>query len=468
MAAGKVIGRLQGAASFASSTWHPSGELLAAATDAAHIGIWDVPRRRLNWKLEHRGEGIWGVFNRGGDLLLSNGWAGRLKLWNPYTGREVLSAAGAMWERTHFDESRLVAVLHEWWKDGAGPLTRVEPGRAYRTLVAGASIGGARDYKECSLHPAGRLLAVGTNQGVGLLDLASGSERAFLPGATWCVLFEPGGSLLTSGASGLLRWPVRANPQAPRHLRVGPPERIPVKLPVGCNVARSADGKILAACNSAGAYVWQRDRPHEAIHLKPHADCRTIAVSPNGEWVATGSHSGTGLKVWRSRDGKLEHEFLTDTIWTMPYFSADGRWLFNRFGQRWRVGDGTEGPRLPGTGGHVAFTADMRLAAFGWSKGHVPLVDPESGRELARLEDPSDDALHTVAFNGDGSLLFGASNDSFCVRVWDLRKIREGLTELDLDWDARPYPPARAPVADGQYIEPLQVEIVGAEGQVKP
>src|SRR5262249_18541916 len=151
---------------------------------------------------------------------------------------------------------------------------------------------------------------------------------------------------------------------------------------------QSADGKVLAAGNFDGAYVWQRGRPQEVIHLKPHTDCRTVAVSPNGAWVATGSHSGLGLKVWRSRDGKLEKEFLADTNWPTPYFSADGKWLFNRHGQRWRVGDWTEGARHPGTGGPIAFTADTRLAAWGWNKGHVPLVDPESGRELARLEDP--------------------------------------------------------------------------------
>src|SRR5262249_13553695 len=77
---------------------------------------------------------------------------------------------------------------------------------------------------------------------------------------------------------------------------------------------------------------------------------------------------------------------------------------------------------------------------------------------LARIEAPQLGGLEGfgLAFSPDGTLLLGVSNDSFCVRVYDLRKIRQGLVELGLDWDAPPYPPA--PPAG--RLAPLTVEVV--------
>ena len=65
------------------------------------------------------------------------------------------------------------------------------------------------------------------DDGVGLWDLQSGKELAFLesPGTDF-VLFEPSGALLTNGSAGLLRWPVQADAASPGLLRIGPPHKL--------------------------------------------------------------------------------------------------------------------------------------------------------------------------------------------------------------------------------------------------
>jgi WD40 repeat protein len=460
---GKEVGRLPTTSPPGQLTWHPDGDLLAFVT-ATHVHVWDVPRKRLNWELEHRGGGLEIAFNPTGDLLTSCGWFGRLNLWNPYTGREVFRTIG--WACRIGSGDRLATPYPGLWKGNSGPLTQIEAGREYRTLVAGTGRRQqVRDYRSCSVHPDGRLLAVGTQRGISLMDLATGSEREFLTVAAEVVLFEPTGALLTNTRAGLFRWPVRADPAAAHHFRIGPPERVPFASPPYISrIVQSADGTVLAGANphATGAYVWQRDRPREAIHLTPHTDCRTVAVSPDGKLVATGGFGGLGLKVWDAADGKFIREFLPDKRMTMPFFSSDGRWLMSSDGQSWRVGDWAKGPRH--IGGEATFTPDMRLAAWGGHKGFIPLVDPESGRELARLEDPFQDGLAWLTFNPDGTLLIGSTDDSSCVRVWDLRKIRAGLKELDLDWDAQPYPPEPAV----QQPKPIRVEFVGADKLITP
>jgi WD40 repeat protein len=453
---GKLTAELKGTAQ--ALVWHPDGELLAAVGDV-QVVVWDVPHRRKNWTLEHRGGGLQADFNARGDVLMTCGWGSRTRLWDPYSGRELITAVG---HAVRFGPGdRLGMHFPGAFKDGRGPLTVLEPAREYRTLVAGVGNGGAKDYGHCSVHPDGRLVAVATRQGVGLFDLVTGGERAQLPGDVLVVLFEPSGALLTSGTNGLLRWPVEADPQAPGQIRVGPPQRLPIPVrSAHGGLSTSKDGTVLAVAGGDGAWVWRQGKPEEAVHLAPHGDCRYVAVSPDGTWIATGAHNGTGLKLWHTRDGKFDRDLLPLSTGTVPFFSADGQWLHDQIGRRWHVGDWLSGRPSADVQSTAAFTQDMRLAAWSNYKGYIPLVDPASGRELARLEDPHQDGLFMVTFSPDGTLLLGSTNDSFCVRVWDLRKIRAGLKELDLDWDAPAYAAAKAP-AGGPG--PLQVTVVGAD-----
>lgn len=450
-------------------TWHPAGELLACVT-GTHIQIWDVRRKRLNWQLEHLGGGLEIAFNSAGDLLVSTCWSGRMKLWNPNTGREVFRTTG--WSFCRFGSGdRLTAWYVDLGTSRGGPLTQAEAGREYRELVAGAGqTPRARDYGGCSVHPDGRLVAVATLQGISLIDLETGGEREFLPVPAVVVLFEPSGALLTNTGAGLFRWPVRSDAADPHRLRIGPPELVPVPVPpLLPRIARSEDGMVLAGSNphaggpdAIGAYVWRRDAPNEAIALKPHADARTVAVSPNGKLVATGAHGGLGLKVWDATSGRCIREFLPSTQMIMPFFSPDGRWLMNSGGQSWRVEDWSEGPTR--IAGEVAFAPDMRLMACANHKGFISLVNPESGRELARLEDPCQDALGWITFSPDGTQLIGTTVQSSCARVWNLRKIRAGLRELELDWDAPDYPP----VSSAHRAEPISIEVIGADKVITP
>ena len=85
--------------------------------------------------------------------------------------------------------------------------------------------------QRASIRHDGRVLAVGTDRGVVLWDLARGTELAFLPiGNAWHLMFEPSGDLLTSGSIGVQRWPVQLDPDR-GEFRIGPPRQLP--LPAG-------------------------------------------------------------------------------------------------------------------------------------------------------------------------------------------------------------------------------------------
>jgi hypothetical protein len=126
------------------------------------------------------------------------------------------------------------------------------------------------------------------------------------------------------------------------------------------------------------------------------------------------------------------------------------------------VGTWSEGPKI--AGGDFAFSADSKILAVETGSGCVRLVDPDTGREYARLEDPNQDRAFRLAFSTDGSQLVAGTYDHPAIHIWDLRAIRAELARRDLDWDLPAYPSAVEP----KDAPPLRVEVVSQEQALVP
>ena len=187
-----------------------------------------------------------------------------------------------------------------------------------------------------SIRRDGRVLAVGTDRGVALWDLARGTELPFLPiGMCRHVMFEASGDLITSGSAGVQRWPVRLDPER-SEFRIGPPRRLP--LPAGdCWIAEDRQGRIVALAHTD--LCLRRDARSSRCGVGPLDDCRYVAVSPDGEWLATGNHDATGAQVWRIRDGERVADLPVEGLVRVA-FSPDGKWLMTSPSpcQLWAVG----------------------------------------------------------------------------------------------------------------------------------
>ncbi len=179
------------------------------------------------------------------------------------------------------------------------------------------------DYARPSVRHDGRVLAVGTNRGAVLWDLARGTELAFLPiGNAWHLMFEPSGDLITSGAIGVQRWPIQLDRERGEFQHRPAASRSRCRR-VSATIAEDRSGRIVAKARSDYAYVATAER---TIRVGPLDDCRGVAVSPDGQWLATGTHQGRGAQVWRIHDSTKVAELPID-CGTGVSFSPDGKWL---------------------------------------------------------------------------------------------------------------------------------------------
>jgi len=438
--------------------WSPDGTTLALAHQGFKVSLWDAASGVKKATLEGSSNAVVNVaFDSTGTLLASNGWEYRMRLWDAVLGRPMLSLAGT-WSPTSSDISHdgriVMSVLDE--------LTsyQVEPALEYRTLAHVSNT--TMNYQLATIRGDGRVLAAGTSQGVVLWDLARGAELAFLPiGNAWHVMFEASGDLLTGGSAGVRRWPVRVD-SGRREFLIGPPARLP--LPAShCGIAADRSGQIVALANRDFVYVAT---PERAFRVGPLDDCRYVAVSPGGEWLATGNHT-RGARVWRVADATAVEDFPVENRCNVV-FSPDGNWMMTTAApcRLWAVGTWREAAHKIGGVGWC-FSPDGRLLVASDPSKVLRLVETETGRTLARLESPdlSDPAWAT--FSPDGSRLVVTTDDRPAVHVWDLRAIRRRLAPLGLDWDAPafsdddPADPNLAP------LPPIQVDLGALEGELE-
>jgi serine/threonine protein kinase/WD40 repeat protein len=472
---GKVVASLPQSGGATHVAWHPDGHTLAVGHAwPALILLYDRTTLQPYRTLEAAGAYL--TFNHKGDRLAANGWDATLGLFDVGTGQQLIETRGTV-RRFSRDDGRLAGGF----QDGKLGIWQVGDSREYRTLVRQA-MPKKGQYQAVALHPKGRLLAAGMSDGFGLWDLATGSELAFMPmtegsnGVT-DLRFEPSGALLTAGVSGLLRWPVRADPKSPDRLLVGPPERL---LPRAHNIGQSRDGRVIVVCNRAvgqwqayaGGWILHADqsrdgRPNQPIRLDAGADIYPIVIDPNGDWVVTVGFASGAAKIWDARDGRLVKK-LAEYGAGDPRFSPDSRWLFSAGdgGRLFAVGTWEPGPRV-GRGG--VFAPDSRLMAVQHTTGLVGLVDRATGRELARLEDPGFQGMSRHFFTSpDGGKLIGLNNGiglNKGISVWDLRLIRQHLKLMGLDWEYPELPPAD-PANTAQ--RPWTVEVLPGELQRTP
>jgi hypothetical protein len=253
--------------------------------------------------------------------------------------------------------------------------------------------------------------------------------------------------LFTVGRNGLFRWPLHTQPEL---LHIGPARRLNVPGRME-RLSVDREGRVVCGVEggtNGGGRVLNLEDPTDRVIFVPHENAASVATSPNGKWVATGTQNGFGVKIWDTQSGELLRILIDNERTTQVVASPDSRWLVTGTSAAFdiweagswelvrRIGRESSGEAV----GNAAFSPDGSVLAIAYSGSVVQLIDVATGGPLARLQPPNPDIITWMAFSPDGSQL-AISTATNVIRLWDLRLIRSQLTTIGLNWDLPPYPP---------------------------
>jgi WD40 repeat protein len=295
--------------------------------------------------------------------------------------------------------------------------------------------------------PDGEMVGVFDHDGVYIYLTSKPAASVLLPlDVTSPACFAPDGSaLFTGGAKGAQRWPIKWSADR-SELHLGPSELLePTRDQSTSAVDVSRDGRWILAQTKSDVLGFDIEHPSAVVlYGKRIPLYEAPDLSPDGRWVTILPRSRDRLQIWNARSGALVTNLLAPAIWQSA-FSPDSRWLacsqkdsiiiFDtaNWAVRRRI------PHSPEDVGHgLAFNHDGQLLATFASDWKVRLLRSETGEELAEF--PAGRATTSVRFNATGDRL-AVVNESGYFDLWDLRRVREQLAALNLDWDMPPYPP---------------------------
>ncbi|KAJ1305571.1 hypothetical protein OPQ81_000571 [Rhizoctonia solani] len=197
-------------------------------------------------------------------------------------------------------------------------------------------------------------------------------------------------------------------------------------------VAYSPDGSQIAAAVGYDVYILDGWTGQTILGpLYGHTDIvSSIAVSPNGLYIASGSYDGT-IRVWDAKGGKLfTGPFKThrDRV-TSVAFSPDGTRIVSTGAfdalQIWSVQSGEHKISISPKTNHTkhfraaVFSSDGSRIISGDCNKAICFWDAQTGNLLSEQLEGHSDCINSVALSSDGSQLISASGDS-TICVWDM------------------------------------------------
>ena len=203
------------------------------------------------------------------------------------------------------------------------------------------------------------------------------------------------------------------------------------------SVAFSPNGQTLASGSWDGTvHLWNpRTSQHKITFLGHSGTIMTVAFSPDGRTLASGSWDRT-IRLWNPNTGELKRTLTGHTLGILSVaFSPDGQMLASGSADQtirlWNLRTGTLERTLTGHTNRVtaiAFSPNGQTLASGSEDQTIRLWNPNTGK-LKRTLTGHTQSVESVAFSPNGQRLASGSRDG-TVRLWNPNtgKVKKTLT----------------------------------------
>ena len=378
----------------------PDGKTLASSSMDNVIRIWRVLERLERHEITSLTNNINHLtFSPDSQTLVSASWDGTIHLWDVFSGKQKFTING------HVNPIESVAFSHDGNKLVSGGQDEVMCLWDANTGIERHNLSAHTDYiNSVAFSPEGYTIASGSEDGtMRLWDAHTGREKHTLidvHGVVKSVAFSSDRKTV-AGAT------IHQKPNRPSaYSRTSNISLFDVET-----------GTALRTITAYNAPAPPGGNPD--MHSSP---VRSIAFSPNGNMLATGSYDKT-IRLWNVQTG-THLRLLAERVGTVKSlsFSSDGITLagVNYSGDiyLWNVASGAQSTPTAVSAECVAFSPDGTTLAIGGWNGTVHLWDVDSSMELHTFAGHHK-SVYSIAFSADGSTLASGSSDG-TVLLWDL------------------------------------------------
>jgi WD40 repeat protein len=430
---GEVVSELGHPGKTRGLAWSHDGERLAVGGNDSKVYVWNGASGELmNTLAAHSSPVIEVAFRPGSSLLASTSWDGTTRMWDLAREKVVLTYADAGRDLFFTPDGKRLR------------LTSFQGEHATILEVVESDV--VRELREPA-HPeqngpwsvafagGGRTLLAGSSGGLRCWDVETGELMQAVDAAGWVTTLLPTSTntLITCGGKGLLLWKLD---EAGRVLGTAP-ERLS-KAESYPHATLNERAGILAYAHLDHVHVR---RPTGEWRLEPGFTPSALEVSQDGLWLAVSSVNGDATWLYSLVSTQRIH-VLPAAGRHLPFFTPDGAGVVIASGAEYAFHDlGTGGvlkrlarEKASALHGRMAFAGVGALAAVARSRTAAQLIDWRGGRELAVLEHPEPEIISALAFSPDESLL-AVATENHVVQLWNLKRLRERLAELGLDWE---------------------------------
>jgi WD40 repeat protein len=369
----------------------PDGHWLAASSMNETIYVWETATWKEVWQLHPpSNNGVVGAvrtlaFSSNSLWLVSGADGGFVQLWDIKTGQEKarMRHENQIFALAFSPDSKLIAA----GGDGILNVWETETSRLLFKINGNADV--------LTFSPDGKLIAIGGASGkIFLINATTGKivkEKVQMtpdqnnPNSISTLAFSPDGNWLVSGEGSAMG--AFLNP----------------RQPVG--------GRVL---------VWDTNTGQDISSLKHDDEILSLAFSPNGKWIVSGSYDGTA-KVWEAKTGAELNLMRFGQPVTKVLFNKESQLIISGSNDGttkvWEATTGREISRMV-LGEQVkalALTPDESQVAVGGNNGKMQ-VWKITGQEVLKMA--HDSSISSVTFSPDGKWLLSASWDK-TARVWN-------------------------------------------------